>query len=156
MADAIERHFSDGKGGTRRYNWSDFSYDLACGWIVLEVSTTDISQEGLRKACTPSAFMCAARAYITQGPTENQDLRPMTLEQGVITLMAHIAMKDLPWNKYLAGSEKGHVIEAHEKELDALLTTKLKDKLGVERAVLEELSEEHPEFARASGTKADE
>ena len=90
-----------------------------------------------------------------QGPTENRDLRPMTLEQGVITPMAHIAMKDLPWNKYLAGPEKGHVIEAHEKELDALLTTKLKDNLSVERAVLEELSEEHPDFARASGTKAD-
>ena len=34
VADAIGRHFSDGKGGTKRYNWSDFSYDLACGWIV--------------------------------------------------------------------------------------------------------------------------
>ena len=70
--------------------------------------------------------MSAARAYIMQGPTENCDLWPMTLEQGVITLMAHIAMKDLPWNKYLAGPEKGHMIKAHEKELDALLTTKLK------------------------------
>ena len=99
--------------------------------------------------------MSAARAYIMQGPTENCDLWPMTLEQGVITLMAHIAMKDLPWNKYLAGPEKGHVIKAHEKELDALLTTKLKDKLGVEGAVLEELTEDHPEFARASGAKAD-
>ena len=58
-----------------------------------------------------------------QGPTENRDLRPMTLEQGVITPMAHIAMKDLPWNKYLAGPEKGHVIDAHEEELDALLTS---------------------------------
>ena len=73
VADAIGRHFSDGKGGTKRYNWSDFTYDLACGWIVLEVSTTDISQEGSRKACTPSVFMCAARAYIMQGPTENRD-----------------------------------------------------------------------------------
>ena len=46
--------------------------------------------------------------------------------------MAHIAMKDLPWSTYLAGPEKGHVIEAHEKELDVSLTTKLKDKLRVE------------------------
>ena len=128
VADAIGRHFSDGKGDTKRYNWSDFTCnDLACGWIVLEVSTTDISQEGSRKAFTPSVLMCAARAYIMQGPTENRDLQPMTLEQGVITLMAHIAMKDLPWGKYPAGPEKGHVIEAHEKELDALLTTELKD-----------------------------
>ena len=66
--------------------------------------------------------------------------------------MAHIAMKDLPWKKCLAGPEKGHVIEAHEKELDVLLTTKLKDTLRVKRAVLEEPSEDHPEFACASGT----
>ena len=76
--------------------------------------------------------MCAAHTYIMQGPTENRDLQPMTLEQGVITRMAHIAMKDLPWSTYLAGPEKGHVIEAHEKELDVSLTTKLKDKLRVE------------------------
>ena len=34
VADVIGRHFSDGKGGTKRYNWSDLSYDLGCGWIV--------------------------------------------------------------------------------------------------------------------------
>ena len=50
VADTIGRHFNNGKGGTRRYNWSDFTYDLVCGWIVLEVSNTDISQEGMRKA----------------------------------------------------------------------------------------------------------
>ena len=54
LADVIGRHFSDGKGSTRGYSWSDLSYDLACGWIVLEVSPTDISKEGMRKACTPS------------------------------------------------------------------------------------------------------
>ena len=129
--------------------------DLACGWIVLEVSTTDISQEGSRKACTPSVFMCAARAYITQGLTEDRDQQPMALEQGVVTLMAHIAMKDSPWKRYLAGPEKEDVINAHEKELDALLTTKLTDSRGVERAVLEELTEDHPEFALASSTKPD-
>ena len=141
-------------GGTRRYNLSDFSYDLECGWIVLKVSPTDISKEGLRKACTPTVFMCAARAYITQGPTKNHDLRPMTLDQGV-TFMAHIAMKNLPWCKYLAGLEKEFVTEAHEKELNALLTTKLMDKNGVEPAVLEELMTDHAEFVVASGCKAD-
>ena len=64
VADAIGRHFSDGNGGTKRYNWSDFTYDLVCGRIVLEVSTIDISQDGSRKAFTPSVLMCAARAYI--------------------------------------------------------------------------------------------
>ena len=58
--------------------------------------------------------------------------------------MAHITMKDLPWKRYLAGPEKGDVINAHEKELDALLTTKLTDSRGVERVVLEELTEDHP------------
>ena len=155
VADVIGRHFSDGKGGTKRYNWSDLSYDLGCGWIVLEISPTDISKDGLRKVCTPQVFMCAARAFITQGPTENRDQRPMTPEQGVVTLMAHIAMKDLPWKRYLEGPEKKEVITAHEKELDALLTTKLTDTKGVERAVLEELAEDHPEFAFASGNKQD-
>ena len=41
VVDVIGRHFSDGKGGTKRYNWPDLLYDLACGWIVLEISTTD-------------------------------------------------------------------------------------------------------------------
>ena len=94
---------------------------------MLEVSPTDISREGQRKACTPSVFVCAARAFIMQGPTENRDQHPMTLEQGIVTLMAHIAMKDLPWKRYLEGPEKEDVINAHEKELDALLTTKLTD-----------------------------
>ena len=31
LADVIGRHFSDGKGSTRGYSWSDLSYDLACG-----------------------------------------------------------------------------------------------------------------------------
>lgn len=71
VADAIGQHFSDSKGGTKHYNWSDFSYDLACRWVVLEISTIDISKKGLQEACAPSVFMCAARAYIMQGPTEN-------------------------------------------------------------------------------------
>ena len=54
LAGVIGRHFSDGKGSTRRYSWSDLPYDLACGWIVLEVSPTDISKEGMRKPCTPT------------------------------------------------------------------------------------------------------
>ena len=56
----------------------------------------------------------------------------MTPEQGIVTLMAHISMKDLPWKRYLEGPEKKEVITAHEKELDALLTTKLTDLKGVE------------------------
>ena len=86
VVDVIGRHFSNGKGGTKCYNWSDFSYDLACGWIVLEISTTDISKEGKHDDTLGQLFMCAAHAYFTQGSTENRDLRPMTLEQGVITL----------------------------------------------------------------------
>ena len=69
--------------------------------------------------------------------------------------MAHIAMKNLPWKRYSAGPEKGDVINAHEKELDALLNTKLTDTCGVERVVLEELTENHPEFVLASSTKPD-
>ena len=155
VTDVIGCHFSDGKGSTKCYNWSDLSYDLGCGWIMLEISTTNILKEGLQKVYMPQVFMSAACAFITQGLTENHDQQPMTPEQGIVTLMAHIAMKDLLWKQYLEGPEKKEVITAHEKELDTLLTTKLTDTKGVEQAVLEELAEDHPEFAITSGNKQD-
>ena len=55
-------------------------------------------------------------------------------------------MKDLPWKKYLKGKEAPAIIAAHEKELSALLNTKLRGADGVLRPVLEELSPSHPEY----------
>ena len=44
MHDAIGRHFLGSNGKLRPYKWSDFNYDVATGWIFLEVNSSDVSE----------------------------------------------------------------------------------------------------------------
>ena len=49
-----------------------------------------------------------------------------------------MAMRDLPWGKYLHGEHHEKIIKAYETEMSSLLST-----------VLRELPEDHPERAAA-------
>ena len=131
-ADAFGRWFIDRRGELKQYRLADLLYDLSTGWITLEVCPHDVSSKAVREVCVAEVLA--------------ETLKAIHRLEAVDAREVLFAMKDLPWKKYLKGKEAPAIIAAHEKELSALLNTKLRGADGVLRPVLEELSPSHPEY----------
>ena len=138
--DAIGRHFLGSNGKLRPYKWSDFNYDVATGWIFLEVHASDVSDAGQLEALT-------AHARSLLKPANPK----VSMRQTMSNSMAFVAMRDLKWKPYLKGKEADHVKKAHDTELSALLNTRLTGADGIERPVMEELFPGMAEYEVAIG-----
>ena len=141
VADVLGRWMEDSKGAMKRYKLADLLYDISTGWIGLEISKVDISAGAVVDSSIAQVMAYTTRAILALEHRETQlhDTRQVMF-----------AMKDLPWKKYLRSKEAPSIKEAHEKELSALLNTKLMCDDGVERPVLEELEPDHPEYRTAT------
>ena len=96
--DAIGRHFLGSNGKLRPYKWSDFNYDVATGWIFLEVNASDVSDAGQLEALT-------AHARSLLKPANPK----VSMRQTMSDSMAFVAMRDLKWKPYLKGKDAEHV-----------------------------------------------
>ena len=141
VADVLGRWMEDSKGEMKRYKLSDLLYDIATGWIGLEISKVDISAGAVVDSSIAQIMVYTTKAILAleQREAHLQDSKQVMF-----------AMKDLSWKKYLRSKEAPSITEAHEKELSALLNTRLLCDDGVERPVLEELGPDHPEYKTAT------
>ena len=98
----------------------------------------------------PHAFTSLFRPVIPHTPhstysAEVADCGKLVRDSGIT---AFLAMRDLPWGRYLKGSDCDAILKAHHREWDALLTTKIGQG---DRTVLEELQPGHLEWETAIG-----
>ena len=99
----------------------------------------------------PHAFTSLFRSVIPHTPhstysTAVADCGKLVRDSGI---EAFLAMRDLPWKRYLSSTDRDAILKAHHREWDALLTTKIGQG---DKTVLEELQPGHPEWDTAIGT----
>ena len=99
----------------------------------------------------PHGFASLFRPVIPHTPhstysAEVADYGKLARDSGI---SAFLAMRDLPWGRYLKSSDRDAILKAHHREWDALLTTKIGQG---DKTVLEELQPGHPEWDTATGT----
>ena len=124
VSSALRAEFVGPDGHTRSYRRTDLNYDLEHDYLRVRVlAASSVSEDELaveaeeaqaaHVACMALAAGALEPAAHASGATE----RAARLD----ALLAVIAMADLPWDRYLAGPERQQVVEAWERELQALL-----------------------------------
>ena len=139
---------------TRRKDEVTETFVQACVYYMEQCAENSLHTDMMLDYAAPArphAFTSLFRSVIPHTPhstysTEVADCGKLARDSGI---EAFLAMRDLPWSRYLRSTDRDAILKAHHREWDALLTTKIGQG---DKTVLEELQPGHPEWDTAVGT----
>ena len=121
---ALRSQFTGTDGHQCSYRRRDLNWDLDHHYLRVRVvhDQADGSAERAYDVdCAQAAHLSCLALAEGELDSETHASSPAERATRLEALLAVVAMSDLPWDRYLAGPERQHVIDAWQRELKALL-----------------------------------